>query len=194
ELSPHRIANQNVGVSGICKVNQTEHNDRQQAQYPASKPALSGMNAQFTLDAHTIPQYCGCTVENLYQVAPGLFLNQHCRYDNLQIRGWHTATKLQQGIAVGYTEVLLLVDFRKFRAQWLSSLLSHNLDGCTDRVSRAQGARDQVESIRQLLVEARQSARSLDSKNKNGKGGGHDSSYQCRDGIGDPKTYDREAH
>src|SRR5450759_5726466 len=54
QLPPRRIVHQDVGVTGIGKTYENEHDHRQQAQNPAGKPSLGGTNAQLTLDTHAI--------------------------------------------------------------------------------------------------------------------------------------------
>src|SRR5271166_6691170 len=93
-LPPHRILDEDPDVAGVGQIDESVHDDREQAKNGSGQSALGGMNAHVSLDAQAVAQHrCG-PFQDLHQVSSGLLLHQHGRDHHLQVGGGYPASEL----------------------------------------------------------------------------------------------------
>ena len=93
------------------------------------------------------------SVEDLGQVASRLLLDENGGDEEMQIFRWNARAHLQQCLAKGQTQPLLLEDLQELGGERLGRLLRNHLDGRVHRVAGAQRARHQIDGVGQSGVE-----------------------------------------
>src|SRR4029077_4030210 len=120
---PQRIHEQYLSVTWLEEVHANEHRKWHSTENPAGQPPLRCANPHLTLDAHALTNHMGSLVENLSQIAAGLFLNQNRRDHELQIGHWHATAEVHHGLAKWQSETLLIGGAAKLGTQPLLGFL-----------------------------------------------------------------------
>ena len=160
---------EDAGIPGIHQVQQRQHHQRERAENPSRQPPLGGLYSNLTLNPKPLSNHKNRAIQNLDQVAAGVFLHHDCSYQNTQVGRRDAVQKLQQRVTQGQSQVELFENLSELKGRRFLCVARQHLERAHHGMAGAQGTGEHVDALRQSCVERIDSSRALQGKDSEGQ-------------------------
>ena len=150
---PHVLVEQHAHVLGVDEGQRDRKRRRQGHQHVARHAPVRGVHPHLAENLEPLPDDVREVVEDLGEVAAGLALDQDGGDEEPHVDERHALAQVAERVLERDAEVLLLERLLELRADGIRRLVGDHAHGGRERVAGPDGARQQIESLGELLLE-----------------------------------------
>ena len=148
-----RRVEQRIHVVRVDERHDDEHHRRHRGDDPARQPALGGQGPDHAPQLHALTDRLGEPVHDLGGVAAGLALQRDDERDALEVLALHPLGDAVQRRLERHAELLVGEHAAELAARRLRRVLDDDRQRAEERVPGAHRRRDDLQVVRQLVVE-----------------------------------------